>query len=90
MKEEKNIREEVLVRLRNVRGHLSGVERMVEEGKDCPDILVQMAAVRAALEKATELVIQNYARTCCQKMLSEGKEPAQVMAEVVDKVLKVM
>lgn len=88
--EERSIREEVLVRLRNIRGHLTGIERMVEEGKECPDILIQLAAVRAALEKTTTLVVQNYARTCYQQMLKEGKDPAQVMMEVVERILKVI
>lgn len=84
------VRREVAARLRNVQGHLSGIERMVEEGKECPSILVQLAAVRAALEKITGLVIENYAQTCYKERAEQGEDPQQVIVEVVRKILKLL
>ncbi|MDI3280697.1 MAG: metal-sensitive transcriptional regulator [Bacillota bacterium] len=90
MRDPWEIRQEVAARLRNVRGHLSGIERMVEEGKECPGILVQLAAVRAALEKITALVIENYAQTCYKELINRGEDPQRVVVEVVRKVLKLL
>ena len=41
----------ILTRLKTVKGHISGIERMVENKEDCSDILVQISATRSAIEK---------------------------------------
>lgn len=61
------LQKEVVRRLRNAQGHLAGLERMVETGQDCAAVLHQLAAVRAALDKITELVLEGYVAECLAK-----------------------
>ncbi len=85
------LRKEVLSRLKTIRGHVSGIERMVEEQKPCTDILIQVIAVRSALNKTGELVIRNYFDTCWQEMEAAGnKDPKQVTAEILQLALEFM
>ena len=55
---------EVLRRLRRAQGQIGGVIRMIEEGRDCREVLTQIAAVSRALDKAGFAIVANGMRTC--------------------------
>jgi DNA-binding FrmR family transcriptional regulator len=55
------LKSELAVRLRRIEGQVRGVYRMVEEDRDCPDILQQMTAIRSAVHQASLLVVRAYA-----------------------------
>lgn len=57
-------RADVLLRLRRIEGQVRGIHRMVEEGRDCCDVVMQLAAVKAAVASLNTLVAENYAREC--------------------------
>jgi len=63
----------VLNRLRRAQGQLTGIIRMVEEGRDCEDVITQMAAVSRALDRAGFAIIATGLQHC---MADEGGEPA--------------
>jgi len=65
-------REDVIKRLARIEGHLHGVRRMVEEDKSCPEVLLQLAAVRAALDKVGRIVFEDHVETCVSKAIKEG------------------
>jgi DNA-binding FrmR family transcriptional regulator len=56
--------EQLLVRLRRAEGQLRGVQRMLEEGSDCRDVLTQLSAVKAALDQVGLHLISERLRTC--------------------------
>jgi len=64
--------EDVIKRLARIEGHLRGVRRMVEEDKSCPEVLLQLAAVRAALDKVGRIVFEDHVETCVSKAIKEG------------------
>jgi DNA-binding FrmR family transcriptional regulator len=78
--EEKLItKKDIQVRLRRIEGQIKGIEKMIECESCCKDILIQVAAVRAAINKVGGLMIQNYAKTC---LLSEyGNESEEKKIE---------
>jgi DNA-binding FrmR family transcriptional regulator len=53
-------------------GHVTSIKRMVEEGRDCPDVLLQLAAVRAALERAARLVLEDHVESCLRGAANNG------------------
>jgi DNA-binding FrmR family transcriptional regulator len=57
-------REEVGKRLRRVEGQIRGLQRMVEERRECEAILTQLIAARAALDRVGLLVVENYVEEC--------------------------
>jgi DNA-binding FrmR family transcriptional regulator len=65
-------REDVIKRLARIEGHVRGVRRMVEEGKSCPEVLLQLAAVRAALSRVGRMVFEDHVETCVSKAIKEG------------------
>lgn len=73
------VRTEVLNRLKNVRGHVAGIERMVEDGQQCSNLLIQIAAVRSAVEKIGFFLMENNAVDClCDEMKSDAPDRDKV------------
>jgi len=65
-------REDVIKRLARIEGHVRGVRRMVEEDKSCPEVLLQLVAIRAALNKVSRMVFEDHVETCISKAIKEG------------------
>jgi DNA-binding FrmR family transcriptional regulator len=57
-------REDVLLRLRRIEGQVRGIQRMVEENRDCRDVVVQLAAIKASVASLNTLVAESYAQEC--------------------------
>jgi CsoR family transcriptional regulator, copper-sensing transcriptional repressor len=78
-------KKEAVNRLKTVRGHLDGIIRMVEEDAYCVDLMKQVSATQASLERVNRLVLKNHLETCFAEAVSEGRSQAAV-AELVDAV----
>jgi DNA-binding FrmR family transcriptional regulator len=83
--DQKRERKEVLMRLRRIEGQLRGLQRMVEEGVPCQDILTQVAAATAALKKAGMTIMQTYLEECLEKT---RKEPTMRQRETLEEFQK--
>ena len=57
-------RDQLVVRLRRAEGQLRGVQRMLEEDADCPQVLTQLAAVKAAVDQVGLHLISERLRSC--------------------------
>lgn len=68
-------RERIRRRLRRIEGQVRGVERMIDEGRDCREVAQQLAAVRAAVQQASLDVMRTYASQCLSDPTGEvGRE----------------
>ncbi|MCE1255786.1 MAG: metal-sensitive transcriptional regulator [Anaerolineae bacterium] len=79
-------KEEVNRRLKNVEGHLRGIERMVEEDTYCIDVLRQIQAVQAALNKISVSILDNHLKSCVTTAI-QGEDPRErerVLKEITD------
>ena len=65
-------RESVIKRLARIEGHVRAVKRMVEEDTACPDVLVQIAAVRSALNGVGRLILEDHMQGCMVKAAQDG------------------
>jgi DNA-binding FrmR family transcriptional regulator len=65
----------VLNRLRRAHGQLAGVISMIEQGRDCKDVVTQLAAVSRALDRAGFKIVATGLRECTNGANSNGKEP---------------
>lgn len=63
-----------LRRLKTAGGHLKAVERMVEDDKYCADVLLQLQAVIASLEKVSNIILENHLETCLRAAMRRGEE----------------
>ena len=74
----------MLNRLSRIEGQVRGIKRMVEEDVYCTDILVQVAAINAALNSFNKVLLANHIRTCVAQDIREGKE------ETIDELVKTL
>lgn len=81
-----DVREKVLARLRRVAGQVEGIQRMVEADRYCVDILHQVAAAEAALDRVGHLVLSSHVDTCVSSALQSGRpaERKRKMQELLD------
>jgi CsoR family transcriptional regulator, copper-sensing transcriptional repressor len=61
------LKTDLTTRLRRIEGQVRGVQRMIAEERECPDILQQMAAIRSATYRASLLLARAYAARCLQQ-----------------------
>ncbi|URZ00227.1 metal-sensitive transcriptional regulator [Clostridium felsineum] len=70
---EKN-KKDLIIRLRKIEGQVKGIEKMIESDTCCKNVLVQIAAVKAAVNKIGILMLQDYAKKCMKDELKEIDE----------------
>ena len=76
-------------RLARAIGHLDKVKRMVEEDCDCSEVLIQLAAVRAAIENTGKVILQEHLQHCIVEAVEDGDEAAILdLCEAIDKFMK--
>ena len=79
------IKNDLLSRLKNVKGHIAGIEKMVESEQSCSSVLMQLSAVRASIEKIGLHILENNAIEClCEQEASPAEK------ERLQKVVKQM
>ena len=66
----------VLNRLARAAGHLEYVRRMVEEGQDCTDVLMQLAAVKSALNNTAKIILKDHIEHCIVDAVASNDEEA--------------
>ena len=69
-------RKTVTQRLASAAGHVKGIERMVAEDAYCIDVIKQIQAVQAALNKVSTLILDNHLHTCVTSAI-QGDDPAE-------------
>ncbi|MEE9161875.1 MAG: metal-sensitive transcriptional regulator [Candidatus Neomarinimicrobiota bacterium] len=74
---------EALKRLSYIEGHLSGIRKMLEEGKYCVDVLKQTYAVRRAIEKMESILLEGHLHSCVIDGIKDGRAD-QVVGELKD------
>ena len=74
----------VVNRLARAIGHLESVKRMVEDGRDCTEVLVQLAAVRSALNNTAKIILKDHIEHC----ISGAEGDAQALEELNDAIDK--
>ncbi len=63
---------QVVNRLARIEGHVAGLRAMVEQGRSCPEVLTQIAAVRAALDQVGRLVLEDHLTHCVVDAAKRG------------------
>ena len=82
-------RKKVIDRLSRIEGHVRGIKKMVEEERDCPDLLHQLAAVKAAINKTGELILEDHIESCMIEAVKEGStdEYVKELKEAISKLI---
>ena len=63
----------VINRIAKIIGHLKAVQSMVENGRDCSEVLIQLAACKSAINSAGKILLQDYIKDCVHEIVENGK-----------------
>lgn len=79
----------VLNRLSRAIGHLESVKKMVEDGRDCSEVLVQIAAVRSAINNVGKVILQDHIQHCIVDAVEDNDQEAiENLCQAIDKFVK--
>ncbi|HSV85329.1 MAG TPA: metal-sensitive transcriptional regulator [Levilinea sp.] len=77
---------EIVLRLKTTEGHLRGIQRMLDEGAYCIDVIRQIQAVQAALNKVSTQILDRHLNSCLVSAIQgdDPKERERVLREIAD------
>ncbi len=73
-------KKKIINRLKTIKGHIQGIENMVESNKNCDEILVQVAAVKQSIHKVGLAIMESHASQC---FVEEEKMDKEKMEELI-------
>lgn len=78
------------IRLRKISGQIAAIERMIDEDRDCPDVLTQVVSVRKALKSFAEVVIHQHTKDCIERATDpkEGRRMLQELLTVLERYVE--
>jgi DNA-binding FrmR family transcriptional regulator len=79
-------KKQATTRLNRIAGQVEGLQRMIEQDRYCVDVLLQIAAVRAALDQAGKVILAGHVETCVAEAFASGKprERKKKMGELIE------
>ncbi len=79
----------VLNRLSRAIGHLESIKRMVESGRDCSEVLIQLSAVKAAINNTGKIILQDHIEHCIVDAVEHGDQEAlKELEKAIDRFIK--
>lgn len=79
----------VINRLSRAIGHLEAVKKMVEDNRDCSEVLIQLVAVRSAINNTGKVILKDHIEHCIVDAIEEGNQEAiQKLNKAIDQFVK--
>ncbi|WP_040226529.1 metal-sensitive transcriptional regulator [Bhargavaea cecembensis] len=75
-------------RLRRVEGQVKGVLQMMEEGRDCREVVMQLRAIKSALDRTIGVVVSTNLETCVRESIESGEDTSAHVQEAIDLLVK--
>ena len=76
-------KEVLLKRLKRIEGQVRGIEKMIENGRDCESIITQLGAVRSAIDGVGAIVLRNYTKICFTEETARGYADIESLARAI-------
>jgi CsoR family transcriptional regulator, copper-sensing transcriptional repressor len=77
-------------RLSKIEGHVRGIKKMLDDGKECEDLLLQISAVQAALSKVSKIILNDHLEQCIinEEDLDVRKQSGEKLKSAINKIYK--
>jgi DNA-binding FrmR family transcriptional regulator len=75
-------------RVKRIEGQLRGILRMMEENKDCKDIITQLSATRTAIDRTIGVIVSSNLIDCVQEAKEKGENTEELVKEAVNLLVK--
>ncbi|EWG09257.1 metal-sensing transcriptional repressor [Bacillus firmus] len=82
-------RKNVVNRLAKIEGHVRSVKEMAASGRDCGDLMIQIAAIRSALNSCGKVILKDHLEGCVVEAVKEGDDTViEKLNEAIDKYIR--
>lgn len=78
----------VVNRLKRIEGQIKGVLHMIEQNKDCRDVITQLSASRSAIDRTIGLIVSMNLEQCIRENMEKGESTEDLVKEAVDLLVK--
>ncbi len=78
----------VVNRLKRIEGQIKGVLTMIEQGKDCRDVITQLSASRSAVDRTIGLIVSMNLEQCVRDSIENGEDTDKLVKEAVELLVK--
>ena len=80
---------DLLNRLSRIEGQVRGIKRMVEDGRDCSEVLIQLSAVKSAINNTGKIILQDHIEHCIVDAVEHGDRDAiKELEKAIDRFMK--
>lgn len=79
---------EIKNRLKRIEGQVKGVMGMMEQGKDCRDVITQLSAARSAIDRAMGVIVSTNLEQCVRENIEKGKDTEHLVKKAVNLLVK--
>ncbi|MBC5997596.1 transcriptional regulator [Romboutsia ilealis] len=88
--QQSNDKDALIKRLKRIEGQVKGIQKMVEEERYCVDILVQISAIRSAINKVGSIILENHIKGCVTESIKHDdmEVTEQTIQELMDTISK--
>ncbi|GAA0710849.1 metal-sensitive transcriptional regulator [Paraclostridium ghonii] len=85
-----NDKEAIIKRLNRIEGQVKGIQKMVEDERYCVDILVQISAIRSAINRVGNIILENHIKGCVSNSIKEGntQQSDELISELMETINK--
>ena len=85
-----NDKDLIIKRLNRIEGQVKGIQKMVEDERYCVDILVQISAIRSAINKVGNIILENHIKGCVTNSIKEGntEKSDELISELMQTINK--
>jgi DNA-binding FrmR family transcriptional regulator len=81
-------KQEIIPRIRRIKGQIEGIERMINERRYCVDIINQITAVRRALEKLSLIIMESHIKTHVVEAIKSDEKTEEMIKELTETIFK--
>ena len=79
----------ILNRMARLIGHLKATKKMIEDGRDCSEVLIQLSAVEAAIRSVSRVILKDHIENCVVEAVHEGdKESIDRLNQAIEQLIK--
>lgn len=79
----------VMIRIAKIIGHMNSIKRMIENGRDCSEVLIQLSAVDAAVKSLSRVILKDHISTCIVDAIKTDDMAAiEELNRAIDKFMK--
>jgi DNA-binding FrmR family transcriptional regulator len=88
VEEKEQTERRVISRLRRIEGQIQGLQRMIEEGKDCAEVITQLSAARSALDQVGFIILSHRMEECLRRNIEKGEDCQKAFEDLMTLFLK--